>query len=195
MGGVLLGIGLRAADLIAHLLPRGAAYALADLIGRSWYRLAPSRRALVASNLARVCAATGRPASGRAFRRLVRQAFVEHARYYLEVLRIPHGSIEEVGAMVSVDASCVIVASVPSPPPMPPLPPPPAAALGSGTRAHFPAKFGGACASVNAVASVTAIAVNARLIESLLLHFTFNTFICPNGATTSDRHAEAHQEP
>lgn len=103
MGGQILGVGLRAADLVARLLPRGAAYALADLIGWSWYRFAVGRRALVAANLARVCAATGRPTSGRAFRRLVRQAFIEHARYYLEVLRIPHASIETVGAMVSVD--------------------------------------------------------------------------------------------
>lgn len=103
MGGALLGIGLRAADLIARLLPRGAAYALAGLIGWSWYRLATGRRALVMANLARVSAATGRPASGPALRRLVRQAFIEHAHYYLELLRIPHASIEQVGAMVSVD--------------------------------------------------------------------------------------------
>jgi lauroyl/myristoyl acyltransferase len=103
MGGLLLDFGLRAADLVARLLPRAAAYALADLIGAGWYRLAPSRRALVAANLARVSAATGQPASGPALRRLVRQAFVEHARYYLELLRIPHASIEQVGAMVSVD--------------------------------------------------------------------------------------------
>lgn len=103
MGGVLLGFGLRAADLVASLLPRGAAYALADLAGRAWYRFASRRRALVTANLARVSAATGRPASGPALRRLVRQAFVEHARYYLELLRIPHASIEQVGAMVSVD--------------------------------------------------------------------------------------------
>lgn len=99
----MLGVGLRAADLVASLLPRGAAYALADLIGWSWYRLASGRRTQVAANLARVSAATGRPTSGPAFRRLVRQAFVEHARYYLELLRIPHASIEQVGAMVSVD--------------------------------------------------------------------------------------------
>jgi phosphatidylinositol dimannoside acyltransferase len=103
MGGLLLGVGLRAADLVARLLPRGAAYALADLAGWAWYRLAPDRRALVAANLARVCAATGRPTSGHPFRRMVRQAFIEHARYYLEVLRIPHASVEDVGAMVSVD--------------------------------------------------------------------------------------------
>jgi KDO2-lipid IV(A) lauroyltransferase len=99
----MLGVGLGAADLVARLLPRNTAYGLADLIGWSWYRFAPGRRALVAANLAHVCAATGRPTSGRAFRRLVRQAFIEHARDYLEVLRIPHASIEAVGAMVSVD--------------------------------------------------------------------------------------------
>lgn len=103
MAGLLLGAGLRIADLIAHLLPRGAAYALADLAGRSWYRLAPARRALVADNLARVCAATGKPTTGPAFRRLVRRAFVEHARYYLEVLRIPHDSIAQIEQMVSAD--------------------------------------------------------------------------------------------
>ena len=103
MGGLLLGFGLRAADLVARLLPRGAAYALADLVGLAWYRLAPQRRDLVAANLHRVAVATGRPAAGRAFRRMVRQAFVEHARYYLEMLRIPHASIEEIGEMVTVD--------------------------------------------------------------------------------------------
>jgi lauroyl/myristoyl acyltransferase len=103
MGGVLLGVGLRLADLVARLLPRRAAYGLADLVGWSWYRLGSDRRALVSANLARVSAATGRPTSGRAFRRLVRQAFVEHARYYLEMLRIPHASTEQVGRMVITD--------------------------------------------------------------------------------------------
>ncbi len=103
MGGLLLGVGLRLADLVARLLPRGAAYALADFIGWSWYRLASERRAVVSANLARVSAAAGRPATGRAFHRLVRQAFVEHARYYLEMLRIPHDSTEKVGRMVTTD--------------------------------------------------------------------------------------------
>ena len=103
MGGVLLGVGLRLADLVARLLPRGAAYGLADLIGWSWHRLGSRRRALVSANLARISAATGRPTSGLAFRRLVRQAFVEHARYYLEMLRIPHASTEQVGRMVTTD--------------------------------------------------------------------------------------------
>jgi lauroyl/myristoyl acyltransferase len=103
MGGLLLGAGLRAADMVARLLPVRTAYALADLIGAAWYRLALRRRGLVAANLARVSAATGRPASGPALRRMVRQAFVEHARYYLEMLRIPHTSIERGTEMVSVD--------------------------------------------------------------------------------------------
>jgi KDO2-lipid IV(A) lauroyltransferase len=98
MGGLMLGVGLRAADLVARLLPRGIAYGLADLIGRAWYRLASQRRALVTANLARV---TGK--SGPALNRLVRGAFEAHARYYLELLRIPHASVEQIGAMVTVD--------------------------------------------------------------------------------------------
>jgi KDO2-lipid IV(A) lauroyltransferase len=103
MGGLLLGAGLRVADLLAWALPRRAAYALADLIGRAWYRLAPDRRALVAANLARVSAALGRPTTGLAFRRMVRDAFIEHARYYLEMVRIPHYSVEQLGEMVTTD--------------------------------------------------------------------------------------------
>jgi lauroyl/myristoyl acyltransferase len=103
MAGLLLGAGLRAADLVARLLPRGVAYGLADLTGRAWHRLASERRALVSANLARVCAATGRPTDGPAFRGLVRRAFVEHARYYLELLRIPHASLERIGEMVTAD--------------------------------------------------------------------------------------------
>jgi lauroyl/myristoyl acyltransferase len=103
MGGLLLGAGLRVAGVIAHLLPRGAAYGLADLIGRAWYRLAPGRRGVVEANLARVCAATGRPTRGSDFRGLVRGAFMEHARYYLEMLRLPHDSLEQVSGMVSTD--------------------------------------------------------------------------------------------
>lgn len=90
MRGPLLRVGLNLADLFVRSLPRGAAYALADLGGRAWHRFAPGRRALVAENLARVCAATGRPTTGRVFRRMVARAFVEHARYYLELLRAPH---------------------------------------------------------------------------------------------------------
>jgi KDO2-lipid IV(A) lauroyltransferase len=100
MGGILLGVGLRAAALVARLLPRGAAYALADLAGRAWYRLAPARRALVTANLARV---TGQSPSARGLQGLVRRAFEAHARYYLELLRVPHASIEKIGEMVAVD--------------------------------------------------------------------------------------------
>jgi KDO2-lipid IV(A) lauroyltransferase len=89
MRGPLLRLALEGADLIVRNLPPGAAYALAELAGTAWHRFAPDRRALVAANLARVCAATGRPSSGRALRHLVRRAFVEHARYYVELLRTP----------------------------------------------------------------------------------------------------------
>ena len=101
--GALLHVGLRLADLLLGRAPAPLAYAVADLAGRTWYRGAPERRALVTENLRRVCAATGRPTTGRALRRLVERAFVEHARYYLELLRAPHYQPERIDQIVSVD--------------------------------------------------------------------------------------------
>jgi phosphatidylinositol dimannoside acyltransferase len=96
-----LRVGLALADLIASRLPARAAYALADLAGEIWFRAAPARRALVAENLRRVCAATGRPTRGAAFRKLVRQAFIEHARYYLELVRAPHYPLDRIEEKVT----------------------------------------------------------------------------------------------
>jgi KDO2-lipid IV(A) lauroyltransferase len=101
--GPLLRLALEGADRLVRALPRRLAYALADLAGEAWYRLAPERRRRVAANLARVCAATGRPTAGRAFRRLVRQAFIEHARYYVELLRVPAIPLDRIDELVDVD--------------------------------------------------------------------------------------------
>jgi KDO2-lipid IV(A) lauroyltransferase len=103
MRGTALRLGLGLADFIARSLPRGMAYAVADLGGRAWHRLAPGRRALVAENLARIAAATGRPTSGRAFRRLVEQAFIGHARYWLELLRSPYYPAAEIDTIVQIE--------------------------------------------------------------------------------------------
>ena len=103
MRSLALRIGLRAADVVARLLPGRVAYAVADLAGRAWYRRATERRALVTEGLRRVCAATGRPSTGPALRHLVERAFVEYARYYLEVLRAPHYDPAAVHEHVSVD--------------------------------------------------------------------------------------------
>lgn len=90
MRSLLLRAGLNVADLVARSLPFGIAYPLADLAGRAWHRRAGARRDLVTEGLRRVCAATGRPTDQPALRRLVERAFVEYARYYLELLRAPH---------------------------------------------------------------------------------------------------------
>jgi len=87
--GLLLRAGLELGDAFVGILPQSVAYGLADLVGEAWYRFAPARRRLVAANLARVAEATGRPLRGAALRRQVRAAFVAHARYYLEVVRLP----------------------------------------------------------------------------------------------------------
>ncbi len=99
---MILRVALEIADRIVAGLPSSLAYRLADLLGTAWYRLAPARRRLVAANLARVCAATGRPTRGRAFRDLVRSAFRNHARYYVELLRTPHYRLDRIGEMVDV---------------------------------------------------------------------------------------------
>jgi phosphatidylinositol dimannoside acyltransferase len=98
----MLRLALEVADRIVAVLPAGAAYALADFAGDLWYRFAPARRRLVAANLARVCAATGRPTRGPEFAGLVHSAFRNHARYYLELLRAPHYPIDRIDEHVDV---------------------------------------------------------------------------------------------
>lgn len=98
----MLRTGLEIADRIVAALPSRAAYLLADVAGDAWYRLAPARRSLVAANLARVCTATGRPVAGRPFRDLVRAAFRNHARYYVELLRAPHYPADRIEEIVEV---------------------------------------------------------------------------------------------
>jgi KDO2-lipid IV(A) lauroyltransferase len=98
----MLRLGLEIADRIVAALPSPVAYALADVAGDAWYRLSPGRRRLVAANLARVCAATGRPVHGRPFRDLVRSAFRNHARYYVELLRAPHFPADRIAEIVEV---------------------------------------------------------------------------------------------
>jgi lauroyl/myristoyl acyltransferase len=102
-GGLVLRAGLELSDALVGLLPDRAAYALADVLGLAWYRFAPARRRLVAANLARVCAATGRQVSGVELRRLVRAAFVAHARYYLEVVRLPRHGRRDIDKMLVLD--------------------------------------------------------------------------------------------
>ena len=103
MRSLALRVGLPMLDLVVRSLPRGTAYAMADRLGRAWHRRSAARRTMVAANLARVCAATGRPSSGPAFDALVERAFVEYARYYLELLRAPHYPMRRLDSIVSVD--------------------------------------------------------------------------------------------
>jgi len=85
---------------VACRLPERPLLALADVAGWLWYRLAPARAALARANLQRVARELDRRGQGdprvraaasdrRALERLVRSAFRQNARYYLEVLRVP----------------------------------------------------------------------------------------------------------
>ena len=99
---MLLRLSLEIADRVLTALPSPLAYGVADLAGDAWHRLAPARRRLVAANLRRVCEATGRPARGAPFAALVRAAFRNHARYYLELLRAPRYPRDRIAEIVEV---------------------------------------------------------------------------------------------
>jgi KDO2-lipid IV(A) lauroyltransferase len=89
-----------AAAWVACRLPEPPLLALADLAGRVWYRLAPERRRRARRNLTRVVRwladhDMGSPEvreaarDGRALNRLVRLAFRQAARYYVQLVRAP----------------------------------------------------------------------------------------------------------
>lgn len=108
----MLRLALEIADRIVAALPSRVAYALADLAGDAWYRLAPARRRLVTANLVRVCAATHRPTHGRPLRDLVHSAFRNHARYYVELLRAPHYPVDRIDEIVEVPGWDAIAAAL-----------------------------------------------------------------------------------
>lgn len=114
----MLRFGLEIADRLVAALPSRAAYALADVAGDAWHRFAPGRRRLVAANLSRVCAATGRPTRGRPFREMVRAAFRNHARYYVELLRAPRYPVDRIDEIVEVPGWDEIAAALHSGPGM-----------------------------------------------------------------------------
>jgi phosphatidylinositol dimannoside acyltransferase len=89
-----------AASAVACHAPEGPLFATADAMGELWYRTSPERAGMARRNLARVAAwldAEGRgPARARraatdpaALESLVRSAYRQNARYYLELLREP----------------------------------------------------------------------------------------------------------
>jgi phosphatidylinositol dimannoside acyltransferase len=114
--------------LVCHL-PDGAAYDLADLAGAVWYRAAPARAARARRNLGRVAAylaAQGRggeriraaAADPAALEALVRAAFREGARYYLEVARLPLVTEKLLDERLVVETPEVVEAAFATPGPM-----------------------------------------------------------------------------
>ena len=105
--------GLRAATWLTCHLPDRPLHRLFHAAGAAMYLAQPARRDLVRRNLTRICAglvaegrATPRVARAahdqRAMDRLVRDAFSHHARYYLEVLRVPTVTLAYLEARVKV---------------------------------------------------------------------------------------------
>lgn len=91
---------VEAAAWLACRLPEPPLLALADLVGRIWFRLAAERRRRARRNLTRVVRwlaehDLGSPAvheaarDGRALNRLLREAFKFSVRYYVQLARAP----------------------------------------------------------------------------------------------------------
>ena len=117
---------LRGATAAACLLPERPLLAAADSIGELWYRVTPARAATARANLLRVCtwlAAQERGPSRarraatdpRALESLVRAAYRQLARYYLEALRAPTLNEEYVIERLEVTTPGVLAASFAEP--------------------------------------------------------------------------------
>ncbi len=96
----LRAVAIGALGALVCRLPEAVLGAVAAVVGLLWFRLAPTDAEQARRNLGRIaawCHATGlgspevraAAAGGEALERLVRAAFRNRARYYLEVLRVP----------------------------------------------------------------------------------------------------------
>jgi lauroyl/myristoyl acyltransferase len=110
---------LIAASWLACHLPEGPLTVAAEAAGGLWYRLAPERAAQARRNLRRVAVALAASGRGsptvraaatdpRALERLVRSAFRQNARYYLEVARTPALRPGEVHARLDLETPALI---------------------------------------------------------------------------------------
>ena len=110
---------LRVAGALMCRVPERLLDPMADLIGALWYRTAPSRAAQGRRNLARVAAwfadrGTGTAAvraaatDPAALERLVRRAFRENARSYLDLLRLTVLTGDELDRRLTVDTPAVL---------------------------------------------------------------------------------------
>jgi lauroyl/myristoyl acyltransferase len=100
-------------------LPAGLAFALADVAGNVWYRVAPARATTGRRNLARVTSYFATHDMGdehvrqaasdpRALEQLLRSAFRHAARYYVEVARTPTMGPETVRQHLRIETPDVV---------------------------------------------------------------------------------------
>lgn len=100
-------------------LPERPLDAVADLAGSLWYRLSPARAGLARANVQRVvrylaAAGLGGPIVARAavdgavLDRVVRDAFREGARYYVDMIRLPGRTVEDVARRLVVETPEVV---------------------------------------------------------------------------------------
>lgn len=120
-------IGAAARLLIA--IPEAPVNALGEAAGEIWYRLAPGRAARARHNYGRVVAylvargianasTAAAAADPVALERLVRRAFRQAMRYYLDMMRLPGRSQAELGDRLVVETPDMVEAAFGVPGPM-----------------------------------------------------------------------------
>ena len=93
----------RAAARAASALPDRVALPVGRALGTAAWAVLPSRRALVARHQDRVRHGSARAVPSRGARRSARDAFASYGRYWMESLRLPHVTPEQVDAHFSIE--------------------------------------------------------------------------------------------
>jgi len=96
-------VRFRAADLLARMLPRTAAYALAERLADAEWRGGGPKRAAIKRNLQRVCGTSGRIPTPDECTTLSREAFRTFARRLVDSFRVGRMSPSRVERMVTIE--------------------------------------------------------------------------------------------
>jgi phosphatidylinositol dimannoside acyltransferase len=96
-------VRFRAADLLARMLPRPAAYALAERIADADWRRCDAKRIAVERNLRRVCSASGRILTDAECAALSRESYRSFARRFVDVFRIGRMTRSRIERLVTIE--------------------------------------------------------------------------------------------
>jgi lauroyl/myristoyl acyltransferase len=104
-------VRFRAADLLARMLPRNAAYALAELLADADWRRSGPKRSAIERNLRRIHGASGRALADEECASLSRAAYRSFARHLVDFFRMGRLSRSSVERLVTIEGLPFLQAS------------------------------------------------------------------------------------